>query len=185
MFDIVKQIDNYLNALKVDLSELSQKDRCFFSVWCMRIVLKLPNAITIINNTYKLNLTDEGLLEHILSAKNIGHYELLIKKSLDEMEEYADDFVEMEQLDIFVLAGFEQCIKGVNNSDDLVYAAENLINILDFYEQFTDEQEYWNNLLEQEFIGQKEFVDDILKGKPVNIDSYHEFYENVNFESLS
>lgn len=185
MFDITKEINSHLAFLKETLASFSAKDRCFFSAWCIKVTLKLPNALEAINCTYNLNITQLSLLEDILSARNIESYTEAIQHHLDKLDEYAEDFDESDELKVFALTGFEQCILGIGNSAHLVYAAENIINILDFYEQLSDDSKYWNNLLEKEVVAQKQVVTAILEHAATDIDSHHTFYEDVHFKWIA
>lgn len=84
-----------------------------------------------------------------------------------------------------MLEGIDSCTNTMDEPAHLVQVFVNVIDTLDYYEQFSpDEPDYWNALLEIEIAFQKTIVERLIKGEPIALDTYGKKYQNVQFEEL-
>ncbi|MFV0328621.1 MAG: hypothetical protein ACK5KL_02170 [Dysgonomonas sp.] len=168
------------------LKEASQKllieDKRLFALWCMDFLLRLPDALQIINKYNNLNETEESLMQN-LAKGNVAKYQEAIEKTLNDMDEYADDYEEIDYPDIEILSLFDHCVCTIYQlaKSTIQPCGEGVINLLDYYEQFAEEPGIWTELLEREITNQHKFVDDLINKIEVYETKYHEIYDNVNF----
>ncbi|SFC51770.1 hypothetical protein [Flavobacterium phragmitis] len=101
-----------------------------------------------------------------------------------ETDEYADDFVELEPMEVNILSGLENCIYSLEKPQNTPSNFLLIIDILDYYENFSDKPEYWNKLLEEEIQFQKEIAEKLSNGENLNENVYFERYKNVSFDEI-
>ena len=106
------------------------------------------------------------------------------EKSNDEIEVYADDYEEAEQTEIFILDAFDCAISDTKNTESLVSLFVGIIDTLDYYENFSDEPEYWNDILEKEVAFQNEMLNKIKSQELFDNSIYQKRYNNVEFAEL-
>jgi len=168
--------------LKEASQKLSNEDKHMFALWCMDFLLRLPDTVEIINRNNGLNETEDNLM-HNMRRGNVEAYYNAIEKVLSEMDEYAEDYEEIDSFEIEILSLFDYCVSTIYQPDkSTIYpCGEGVINILDYYEQFTDKPEIWSELLEKEAYNQHRFIDDLINKRVVSNTKYHDIYDNIEF----
>lgn len=89
------------------------------------------------------------------------------------MDEYADDYEEAAAMEIFMVGAFSRAVANLQNTGNVVRLFVDIINVLDYYENFSDNPVFWNSLLVKEMEAQLEILTQ-LKAKPLFDSSIYE-----------
>ncbi|MCW3170017.1 hypothetical protein OMO38_15945 [Chryseobacterium sp. 09-1422] len=181
--DIVKYIKQHTENLQNGLAHTSTEQRQDLKVTTLGFYALLPNFQEVVSKYIKIDFDIKQLISDIKN-ENVENYRKQCEKSNAEIDVYSEDYEEPEQLEIFILDAFENSVSETKNIESLVGLLIGVIDTLDYYENFSDEPEYWNDLLEKEVGFQNEILT-ILKTKGTfNTSIYQNRYENVEFSEL-
>jgi hypothetical protein len=173
MFNIVDEIDNYQAFIQNSLKNLSDKQTIFLSAWCVNGLFSLPNTLAVIQQKLGISDSKETIVDSILQG-NISSYQHKLQHLLDTMDEYAANYEEPEAHETYSLAGFNSALNSATDTENLAYALEVIINLIDHYAQ-TEDDPVWERTLKEEFDAQHSIINDLLKNRPVTITSHHDF----------
>ncbi len=180
--DIVKHISAHTDRLRVALSHASSVQLRDIRAAGLRFFLLLPDFEQTIQHHINIPVSGEQLLADI-DSDNLEHYQQAIEKSNAEVDVYADDYEELEQLELFVLNAFEYATAGSNPVDTTMGLLLEIVDTLDYYENFSDSPHYWNKLLEEEIAFQNALLEQVKAGERIAVDSYSLRYREVTFSS--
>ncbi len=181
--DIVKHIKQHTKNLQDLCGRLTASQLKDVKLAVMGFYYLLPGFEAVINKYIKISITKEKLTADMING-NLENYQTAIEKSNADMDEYAADYEEPEAMDIFILEALDNAVADTNSPANLVSLFTGVINTLDYYENFSDEPKYWNNLLEQELVFQQEILSKVESNKPLSASVYQERYTNVDFTAL-
>lgn len=71
-----------------------------------------------------------------------------------------------------------------NKKESVVALFLGIIDALDHYENFSEEPEYWNQLLEEEIVFQSELLTQLQSKVQLNTSIYEDRYKMVEFPDL-
>lgn len=71
-----------------------------------------------------------------------------------------------------------------NKKESVVALFIGIIDTLDHYENFSEEPEYWNQLLEEEIVFQSELLTQLQSKVQLNTSIYEDRYKMVEFPDL-
>lgn len=180
--DIVKHIKQHTENLQTVCDRLTAAQLKDLKPVVMGFYYQLPGFEAVIKKYIKISITKDQLTADIVKG-NLESYQTAIEKTNAELDEYADDYEEPEALDIFILEALDNAVADTSAAN-LVSLFTGVINTLDYYENFSDEPGYWNNLLEQELAFQLEILSTMESNKPLSASIYQERYANVDFTAL-
>jgi hypothetical protein len=183
MIDIMKEINNHKSILSNNIKNMNKEKIGVLSAWICNFLLELPNAIISLNNIIKINDSKNMIIKNILN-KNIKKYKELFKNYYNETNEYDENYENINQIEITIIGGFELCIKGLTEEHLLIDALVQIINLLDYCEQFSENKEYWNNLIEKEVEIQRKYTEELSKNMVLTIETYREIYKGVKFNII-
>lgn len=178
--DIVQHIKQHTEDLQQGLIHCSPEQFKKLKTAVIGFYYLLPGFEDVINRYININITRDQLSADII-IENLESYQTAIAKSNAETDEYAADYEEPEDIDIFILEAFDNLVADTDNTASLVSLFIGVINTLDYYENFSDAPEYWNNLLEQELVLQKEILQAIARNELPDSSIYEKRYDKVDF----
>lgn len=181
--DIVKHIQPHTENLHNVCGRLSTEQLKNLKLAVMEFYYLLPGFEDVISRHIQLPVT-KNQLSTAISNGNLESYQTAIEKSNAEMNEYAADYEEPEALDIFILEALDNAVADTNHPASVAGLLIGVINTLDYYENFSDEPEYWNKLLEQELLLQNEIVSAAEKNELSGPSAYQKQYRDVDFAIL-
>lgn len=71
-----------------------------------------------------------------------------------------------------------------NKKESVVALFLGIIDTLDHYENFSEEPEYWNQLLEEEIVFQSELLTQLQSKVQLNTSIYEDRYKMIEFPDL-
>jgi hypothetical protein len=181
--DIVTHIQPHTENLQNVCGRLSTEQLKNLKLAVMEFYYLLPGFEDVVSRYIKIPITKDQLSTDI-SNGNLESYQTAIEKSNAEIDEYAADYEEPEALDIFILEALDNAVASTNNPASVAGLFLGVINTLDYYENFSDEPEYWNKLLEQELLLQNEIVSAAEKNELSAHSVYQKQYKYVDFAVL-
>lgn len=125
----------------------------------------------------------QQLITDIANA-NIQTYQNAVNQSNADTDVYSDGYEEPDPMELFVLDAFASAISDLKFSSNIVALFIGIMDTLDYYENFSDRQEYWNNLLEKEVEFQKEILIQLRSNEAVSASIYKKRYQTVEFIEL-
>lgn len=143
----------------------------------------LPDFEKIISKYINIDIDKKQLISDI-QREYTKIYQNASKKSKAEIDEYSDDYEEPVPIEIFILDVFDNATSDRENLESLTRLFTGIIDTLDYYENFSDEPEYWNNLLEKEITLQNEILTTLKKKETFDTAIYQKRYGNVEFNQL-
>ncbi|MEQ7802071.1 hypothetical protein ABDJ41_19905 [Pedobacter sp. ASV1-7] len=145
--DIVKHIKQHTENLQNVFGRLSAEQAKNVKLAVMEFYYLLPGFEEAINRYIGINVSKNQLRTDILNQKTES-YSQAIEKSNAEVDEYADDYEELEQISIFILDAFENAVADTKKKASVVALFLGIIDTLDHYENFSEEPNtgtiYWN-----------------------------------------
>ncbi|MHC0439474.1 hypothetical protein [Flavobacterium sp. 3-210] len=183
MFNILDVLSQHKVFLENNLKELKIEQRKKIAVGFAQFYFLLDNVSECVEKHLKIKITEEELINN-LKNNNIQYFKDALEKYDSETDEYADEFVELDAMEINILSGLENCVFSIENSQNVLLNFLLLIDILDYYENFSDNPEYWNKLLKEEIFFQKEIVQQIKNEKSLNDNFYFDRYKDVLFDQI-
>lgn len=181
--DIVQHIRAYTESLQTGFAKLSAEQRKLLKVMALTFYFQLPDAVNVIEGHIHGPIDKDRLLEDIRNG-TAGRYKEITGKSNDDLDEYADDYEELEQIPIYILDAFDHAVDDNPSSDGVVALFLGIINTLDYYENFSEEPEYWNGVLEKEVVFQKQLLATLESGNELDTSIYQHRYGDVTFVEL-
>ncbi|KAF2509087.1 hypothetical protein [Flavobacterium foetidum] len=183
MFDIVSVISKHTAFLEDNLKALNPNQKKSIGCAFAKFYFLLPNVSECLEEHLKIKITEEQFINDFKN-NNLQYFRNLLKNYDAETDPYSEDFVELEPMEINILSGLENCAfcleePQINMSNFLL-----VIDILDYYEDFSDNPEYWNKLLEEEIQFQKEIAERLSNGENLDENIYYERYKNVPFDEI-
>ncbi len=180
MFDIVSIISKHTALLENNLKELYplQNKRIAFAF--AQFYFLLPDVTECLENRLGIRTTKDQFIKD-LENNTIWYIKEALEKYDAETDEYADDFVELEPMEVNILSGLENCIYSLEKPQNVISNFLLIIDIIDYYENFSDKPEYWNRLLEEEIQIQREITERMANGEIPEENLYYERYKNVDF----
>ena len=111
--------------------------------------------------------------------KLLEAYKLASQKAMEAMDPYTDDYEEIEAYDLLLLNLFDALLME-DSTHTILNLFNGIIELLDYYVQFSERPDYWNRLLGEELLRQIE----VLNAKQLSADFYTQAYKTVVFEKL-
>jgi len=183
MIDIVKHIKKHTESLQQSFKNLSVEQVKQLKLMALVFYFKLPRWQMVIEQYIKSTIDKEKLIDDIIK-ESISSYQEIMEKSTAEIDEYVDDYEELEQIPIFILDAFENAVADNNKKESVVALFLGIIDTLDHYENFSEEPEYWNQILEEEITFQSELLMQLKSKVQPNILIYEDRYKMVEFPDL-
>lgn len=183
MFDIVSVISTHTAFLEDKLKQLDLNQRKSIGRAFIRFYFLLPETKECIKHHLKIDIEEDTLLND-LENDTLQYFKDALKNYNAEIDEYADNFEELEPMEVNIISGLENCVNSSVKSDYAVYNFLLLIDILDYCENFSDNPEYWNNLLKEEIEFQKKIAEQIYNGETIDENAYFERYQEVPFNEI-
>ena len=181
--DIVKHIKQHTENLHKGFSSALPEQRQILKVVALDFYFLLPKFEEVISKYIKIDLTKNQLISDIKN-RNIEKHQKASEKSNAEVDQYSDEYEEPEQLEMFILVAFDNSVSDTKNIDSLAGLFIGILNTLDYYENFSDEPEYWNELLEKEVAFQNEILSILKMHGAFDTSIYQKRYSNVKFSEL-
>lgn len=181
--DIVKHIKRHCENLQIELSKSSTEHRKSLKLATLGFYFLLPNFEEVIKKYIKIDMDRQQLISDIKN-KNVENYQKAIEKSNAETDEYSDDFEEAEPIEIFILDAFANATSNLADLNSLEGLFTGIIDTLDYYENFSDNPEYWNNCLEKEVAFQTEILSMIKTQHTFDTSIYQKRYNDVEFNKI-
>ncbi|KAF5294565.1 hypothetical protein FQR65_LT19972 [Abscondita terminalis] len=79
---------------------------------------------------------------------------------------------------------FAMMVSKQDKSQALVALLSGVIELLDYYQNFSDQPEYWNAILEKEVLFQEQIMNDISTHITFDVAIYAHRYQNIEFPDL-
>lgn len=181
--DIVKHIKQHTENLQNGLIAISSEQKQNLKVIALGFYALLPNFEEVVSKYIKIQIDHEQLIADIKN-ENVENYRKESKKINAEVDVYADDYEEPEQIEIFILDAFDNLVSDTKNIESLVGLFIGIIDTLDYYENFSDEPEYWNNLLDKEVAFQNEILNALKIKEIIDPSIYQKRYVDVEFNDI-
>lgn len=181
--NIVQIIDQHTFALKHAIEQASLMQRKSLVKAVFGFYEKLPHFYQTIEQYYHIHIENNQLLKDI-DQENLALYQNQIKLANAEVDEYSDDYEELEAIQIIALDAFSMVVSNQNKSKNLLALLSSVIEVLDYYENFSDDPAYWNQVLEQEIIFQKQIMNEISENVIVDESIYVQRYQSIEFADL-
>jgi len=181
--DIVKHINQHTETLQNRLTTASPEQRQNLKVATLGFYFLLPDFEEIISKYIKVDI-DKTQLASDISIGNIKNHQKASEKSNAEIDVYADNYEEPEQIEIIILEAFENAVSDIENTGGLLGLFIGIIDTLDYYENFSDEPEYWNELLEKELAFQNKIMNMLKTQELFGTSIYQKRYAKVEFSKL-
>lgn len=182
MIDIIKTIKPHKLFLEQQLAQTTLAQRLSATASIVRFFLKLPLKACFAKHL-NIDIDDEKLVSDILNH-DTGFYREAFKRFDEGMDPYADDFEELDSFELLLLEGIDSCTETMDQPAHLAQVFVNVIDTIDYYEQFSYDPDYWNLILADEIKFQKAIIDRLGKGEHLELDAYSKQYQNVVFEEL-
>lgn len=179
--DIVKHIAQHTENLNFELKNSSLEQRKNLKITLLNFYFLLPEFEAVIKKYIQIDVTKEQLLDDIANDK-LDEYRKANDKSNAEVDVYAEDYEEPEPVELFILDAFSHAISSLNH-ENLVFLFVGIIDVLDYFENFSDEPEFWNDLLEKEVEFQNEILLKLKSNNQVDASTYYEKYKGVDFDN--
>lgn len=183
MFDIVSIISKHTAFLEDKLKQLDSSQRKSIGKAFIRLYFLLPETAECIEHHLKIKIQEDTLLNEV-ENNNLQYFKDALKNYSISIDPYADDFEELEIMEINIISGLENCINSAEKPEYAVYNFLLLIDILDYYQNFSESPQHWNNLLKEEIEFQQKIVEQISKGEIMDENSYFDRYKNTPFNEI-
>jgi hypothetical protein len=178
--DILKHITKHTEKLKTELSKANSEQKKNLKISTLEFYFIFPEFEATINKYIEISIEKSQLISNIIS-ENLKDYRKATENSNAEVDVYANDYEEPEQNEIFILNAFENAISDIKNTTSLVDLFIGIIDTLDYYENFSENPEYWNNLLVEEVNRQNEILKNLHLKSEIDTLIYQKAYSKVEF----
>ncbi|MFW2013499.1 hypothetical protein [Acinetobacter bereziniae] len=183
MIDIVKIIDLHTFALKQAIEQASIEQRKSLVKALFSFYEKLPDFYVFIEKNYQITVNKTQLFDDI-DHEFLIHYQQKIQRSNAAIDEYADDYEELDEIEVICLDAFSMMVSNQHKSQALVALLSAVIEVLDYYQNFSDQPKYWNVILEKEVLFQEQIMNDISTHITFDAAIYSDHYQNIEFTDL-
>ncbi|WP_149205919.1 hypothetical protein [Flavobacterium johnsoniae] len=183
MFDIVSVISKHTAFLEDKLKQLDLNQRKSIGKAFIPFYFLLPETVECIEHHLKIKISESKLIEG-LENNTLQYFKDALKNYSIYIDPYADDFEELEPIEIDIICGLENCINSIEKEEYITYNFLLLIDILYYYQDFSENPEYWNNLLKEEIDFQQKIVEQISNGTVIDESIYFERYKEVKFDEI-
>ncbi|WP_336932457.1 hypothetical protein [Acinetobacter bereziniae] len=183
MIDIVKIIDLHTFALKQAIEQASIEQRKSLVKALFSFYEKLSHFYVSIEKNYQITINKSQLFNDI-DHELLIHYQQKIQRSNSAIDEYADDYEELDEIEVICLDAFAMMVSNQHKSQALVALLSGVIEVLDYYQNFSDQPEYWNAILEKEVLFQEQIMNDISTHITFDATIYAHRYQNIEFPDL-
>ncbi|MBW1657949.1 hypothetical protein [Flavobacterium quisquiliarum] len=180
MFDIVSIISKHTAFLEDQLKQINANQRKSIAIAFAQFYFLLPDVTECLEEHLNVKITKEQFIAD-LKNDNLQYLKEALQKYDNDIDPYSEDFVELEPIEINILSGLENCIYNPEKPQNAPSNFLLIIDILDYYENFSDNPEYWNKLLEEEIQFQREITERMANGEIPEENLYYERYKNVDF----
>ncbi|MCT2406072.1 hypothetical protein NZD88_00710 [Chryseobacterium antibioticum] len=181
--DIVKHISQHTKSLIERLDGSSLEQRKSLTVAILGFYYQLPNFEETLHKYLYIRIKKQQLIADIYNG-HLQNYQAAIEKSNAIVDVYADNYEEPEPIELFILDAFAGITSDLKLSANVVPLFIGIIDTLDYYENFSDQPEFWNNLLEKEVAFQNEIINQLKSKQAFDAAIYKNRYENVSFDGL-
>ena len=181
--NIVQIIDQHTFALKRAIEQASLIQRKSLVIAIFGFYQRLPHFESIIERHYQIRIDNKQLLKDI-ELENLSVYQSQIKQANASVDEYAEDYEELEATQMIALDAFSMMVSNQKNSKNLVALFSGIIEVLDYYENFSEDSAYWHQILEQEITFQKQIMNEISENVIVDESIYVQRYQAIEFPDL-
>ncbi|WP_157956046.1 hypothetical protein [Flavobacterium kingsejongi] len=181
--DAAALINEHTKMVQQGLLSVSAEQRKNLTNTLLGFYFLLPGFEQTLRDYLKINIDKQNLINDIKNDR-LEKYRSAIEKCHATFDEYADDFQEVDRIDILIIEAFSNAISDLKNAANTLGLFIGIIDILDYYEAFSDNPEYWNNLLENEISYQRELLAGLKTNENLNSLGYPERYETVLFDTL-
>lgn len=181
--NIVQIIDQHTFALKraIELASVAQRKSLVIAIF--GFYQRLPHFENIIERHYQIRIDNKQLFKDI-EQENLSTYQNQIKLANAAVDEYAEDYEELEVTQMIALDVFSMMVSNQKNSKNLVALFSSVIEVLDYYENFSEDPAFWNQILEQEITFQKQIMNEISENVIVDESIYAQRYQHIEFPDL-
>ena len=171
------EYSQHCDFLKKIIKTKTEKQKREITTTLIEFCFLLPNFEKIIKKHILIDLEKAQLIKNY-NEDDLSFYRISSKKAFDAIDEYSDDYEEIESLDLLILNMFENLL--IEDKNTCIFNLFNgIIEILDYYEQFSERSEYWNKLLDKELLRQRA----LLKLENMNSNIYTKVYKTVIFKN--
>lgn len=181
--DAAAIINEHTKMVQQGLLAASAEQRKNLTKTLLGFYFLLPGFEQTLGYYLKININKQSLI-HDLENDRLENYRNAIEKCHAAFDEYADDFEEADRIDILIIEAFSNAISDLKNTANILGLFIGIIDILDYYEAFSDNPEYWNSLLENEISYQRKLLAGLKTNENLNSLSYPERYKAVLFDIL-
>lgn len=178
--DIVKHINQHTENLKKGLADSSFEQRKSLTVALLGFYFQWSDFESIISKYIKIDINQSQLISDI-NNQNVEKYQEANEKSIAETDVYSDDYEEPEPIELFILDAFANATDRLKNTNPLVGLFIGIIDLLDYYENFSDEPEFWNTCLEKEVEFQNEMLIHLHSIETFDPLLYQKRYDKIEF----
>lgn len=185
--NIVQIINQHHFALKRAIEQSSVQQRKSLVAAIFSFYLKLPYFKETVEKHYQIKLDQQQILVDIAQNK-LSDYQAKIQQANALVDEYANDpehgYEELEALETMSLDGFFMLLSDQHDAQNLIGLFSSIIEVLDYYENFSDDPSYWNGVLAQEIAFQEKMMLEITSEKIFDESTYRERYQEIHFTDL-
>jgi hypothetical protein len=178
--DIVKIIDLHVFALKQAVEHASIEQRKSLVKAIFSFYEKLPHFYIYLEKNYQIKI-DKTQLFHDIDHELLIDYQQKIQRSNAAIDEYAEDYQELDEVEVICLDAFSMMVSNQHKSQALVALFSAVIEVLDYYQNFSDQSMYWNAVLEKEILFQEQIIRDISTHIIFDTTIYANHYQNIAF----
>ncbi len=177
--DILDVFETHCQQLQKKIADKTLDEINLLIISVLKFYLQFSEFNDIIKKHIFIDLSQKKFLED-LKTDNLEFYRIADKKAFDELDQDDEEsYVEYDSMELLLLSGFEYSLHE-NREEALFYLFDGIINILDFYEQFSDRAEYWNKILAEELANQLQLLDN----SEIDLDFYKKKYDKMAFEKI-
>lgn len=183
MFDILKILSTHTFFLENNLKLIELNQRKNIGLSFAKFYFLLPNVSECLEEHLKIKVSEEQFIAD-LRNDNLQYFKDALQKYDAETDSYSEDFIELEPMEINILSGLENCLYSSEKPQTTISNFLLIIDVLDYYENFSDNPKYWNKLLEHEIKSQQEIVQRMENGEIMNENIYIDRYKEVPFDKI-
>jgi hypothetical protein len=176
--NILEEYQKHCAFLQTQLSNKSETEKQTLRLTLLNFCFLIPNFEKLVAQHISITLNKTEFVSDIIQ-NNMESYRSAVTKAEEAIDEYTEDYEELDTIEILTLSMFDAIL--LEDSSQSVFQLFNgIIELLDYYQQFSDRPNYWNTILAEELQRQKE----LLATPVVDANYYTEVYKNISFETL-
>ncbi len=175
--EILDIFSEHCNLLTQKINKKSENEIVKFIETVVKFYFNF-NFENVIKKHIFIDINKKTFLED-LQTDNLSFYRVSTQKVLDEIDEYDDEPEEIDELELLLLNAWDYML--IENKKEALFGLfEQIINILDYYEQFSERLKYWNAILEKELSNQLE----LLNQNKIDLNYYMTKYNGIEFDQI-